>query len=116
MTFNYKLHKEMPERIKMRLKELSMTQDMLAEQMGITRGAIAHYLGGRRVPPIRQCQKMAKILKVEPAWLQYGVDPNEELEKAKFLRKELESSPQLHPSAILTWEQIANPFNSTDLD
>jgi SOS-response transcriptional repressor LexA len=116
MTFDYELLKQWPERVKMRLKELSMTQDMLAEQMQVTRGAIAHYLGGRRAPPLKQFQKMARILKVEPAWLQYGIDPNNEREKAEALLKELESSPQLHPIPILTWEQIANPFNIGELD
>ena len=59
-------------RIKTRMKELNMTQEMLASKMSITRGAITHYLSGRRVPPLKQFQKLAVILKVDPAWLQYG--------------------------------------------
>jgi transcriptional regulator with XRE-family HTH domain len=48
-------------RIKSRMKELGLTQEVLAEKMGITRGAITHYLAGRREPPLRQFQKLATI-------------------------------------------------------
>jgi len=60
------------QRIKLRMQELGLTHEQLAGRMGVTRGAITHYLAGRRVPPLRQFQKLASILKVDPAWLQYG--------------------------------------------
>jgi SOS-response transcriptional repressor LexA len=94
-------------RIKSRMKELGMTQDVLANKMGITRGAITHYLAGRRQPPLHQFQKLAAILKIDPAWLQYGLEAKtkdikrttapkgEKIEAAKF------SIP------ILSWEQAA---------
>src|SRR5690242_7803616 len=59
-------------RIKERMKVLGMTQEMLANKMGITRGAVTHYLAARRTPPLSQFKKLAAILKVEPAWLHYG--------------------------------------------
>jgi len=62
-------------RIKYRMKELNMTQEQLAESMQLTRSAITHYLAGRREPPLKQFQKLADILKTNPAWLIYGASP-----------------------------------------
>ena len=60
------------DRIKARMKDLDLTQEELAHKLGVTRGAVTHYLAGRRVPPLRQFQKLAAILKADPAWLQFG--------------------------------------------
>lgn len=60
------------DRIKLRMKELGMTQEVLAQKLGITRGAVTHYIAGRRVPPLKQFQKLAAVLKSDPAWLQFG--------------------------------------------
>lgn len=60
-------------RIKERMNELGMTQDELASHLGLTRSAITHYLAGRREPPLKQFQKLATVLKTNPAWLLYGV-------------------------------------------
>jgi transcriptional regulator with XRE-family HTH domain len=84
--------------------------------MEVTRGAIAHYLGGRRVPPIKQFQRLAKILQVDPIWLQYGIDPNKDPEKAKFGIKEIDPLNPITPIPILTWEQIAEIPDLEDID
>lgn len=116
MKFDYKLFKEWPERVKQRLKELSMTQDVLAKQMEVTRGAIAHYLSGRRVPPTKQFQKLAEILEVDPIWLQYGIDPNKDPERAKFGINELDPLNPITPIPIVTWKQIAEIPDLEDID
>jgi len=116
MSFDYKLFKGWPDRVKQRLKELSMTQDMLAKKMEVTLSAIAHYLGGRRTPPTRQFQKLAAILQVDPIWLQYGIDPSKEPEKAKFGIKEIDPMNPVNPIPILTWKQIAELPNLEDID
>lgn len=59
-------------RLKSKMKELGLTQHELAKKMGVTRSAIAHYVQGTRHPPLRQVIKLATILKVDPAWLQFG--------------------------------------------
>ena len=96
-------------RIKTRMKELGMTQEMLASKLNVTRGAITHYLAGRRVPPLKQFHKLAVILKTDPAWLQFGIDQNEGLTK-----KQKKSSANIehkvierHPIPLLSWEQAA---------
>lgn len=114
MGSNYKSFKEWPERLKMRLKELSMTQETLASELEVTRGAIAHYLSGRRVPPIRQFQKLAEILKTDPVWLQYGVEPNSEGAKKYF--PEIDPMNPITPIPIFSWKQIAEIPDLEDID
>lgn len=116
MSFDYKLFKEWPERVKQRMKELSLTQEMLAKQMEVTRGAIAHYLGGRRVPPTKQFQKLAKILQTDPIWLQYGIDPAKYPEAAKAYKLEIDPLNSITPIPILTWKQIAETSDLEDID
>ena len=93
-------------RVKSRMKELNMTQEVLANKMGITRGAITHYLAGRRVPPLRQFQKLASVLKADPAWLQFGMT-SEHITSPKKHSEKQDKSPTQHPIPILTWEQAA---------
>jgi SOS-response transcriptional repressor LexA len=88
-------------RIKERMKDLGLTQEALAEKMGITRGAITHYLAGRRQPPLNQFQKLATILKTEPAWLQFGISTS----GAKTKKGIVEQAK--NPLPILSWKQIA---------
>ncbi len=92
-------------RIKSRMKELDMTQEMLASKMSITRGAITHYLSGRRVPPLKQFQKLAAILKVDPAWLQYGTTNSKETVKNDNKK---EKSERTYPIPLLAWDQVAD--------
>ncbi len=100
-------------RIKVRMKELGMTQEMLAKKMGVTRGAVTHYLAGRRVPPLRQFQKLATILKVNPAWLQFGtlVEGNQHDKKLIMKKEKHESAKNRIP--LLSWEQVAEFFGAT---
>lgn len=114
MSVDYELFKDWPGRVKSRLKELSMTQDDLARAMQITRGAIAHYLGGRRVPPIRQFQKLAQILKVDPVWLYYGVQPDPEKPKPYFTA--IDQVNPITPIPILTWKQVAETSDLEQID
>lgn len=104
-------------RIKLRMKELELTQEILAQKMGITRGAITHYLAGRRVPPLRQFQKLAAVLKVDPAWLQFGTSStsntkqNNKKTNSKSEQKELSHNR----IPILSFEQISDFIITTKL-
>ena len=105
------------ERVKERMKELDMTQEKLAHKMGITRGAITHYLAGRRVPPLRQFQKMATVLKVEPAWLQFGVSSEMMASSKKVAAKKEKTVPivHYHPMPVFSWEQAAGLTDVTKI-
>jgi len=94
-------------RIKTRMKEMEMTQEELANKMGLTRGAVTHYLGGRRIPPLKQFQKLAQILKVDPAWLQFGVGKESISAPKKIAEKQEKPAPKQHPIPILSFSQAA---------
>ena len=47
---------------KARMKELKITQDTLAEYLGVTQGAIAHWFSGRREPDIETINRTLKYL------------------------------------------------------
>jgi SOS-response transcriptional repressor LexA len=101
-------------RIKTRMKELELTQEELAGKMGITRGAVTHYLAGRRVPPLRQFQKLASVLKADPAWLQFGTT-GERTSPPKKPTEKHEKVVVKYPMPILTWVQAAEFVDVTKL-
>lgn len=103
------------ERVRSRMKALGLTQEELAHKMGITRGAITHYLGGRRVPPLKQFQKLAAILKTDPAWLQFGITVERNQSDKKISAKKEKIEPTKQPLAILSWEQVAEFVDVTKL-
>ncbi len=59
-------------RLKLRLQAVGLAQEELAEKLGCTRGAVGHYLSGRRSPSLQRVEAIARILRVHPAWLLYG--------------------------------------------
>lgn len=104
-------------RIRSRMEALSMTQERLAHKMGLTRGAITHYLAGRRVPPLQQFKKLAAVLKADPAWLQYGTSVKEKM--GYLAAKETVKKGEIHTLQkripLLTWEQVAEWIDVTKL-
>lgn len=100
-------------RIKLRMKELGMTQEILANKMGITRGAVTHYLAGRRVPPLKQFNKLAVILKTDPAWLQFGISTETPTNKKT---PKLNTTTIAHKKIpILSWEQLAEHIDTKNI-
>lgn len=93
------------ERVKSRMKELDLTQEELAEKLGITRGAITHYIAGRRVPPLKQFEKLSSVLKSDPAWLQFGIS-RDTISSTKLVKEIRQTSPY-YPIPVLTWEQAS---------
>lgn len=101
-------------RVKLRMQELNMTQEVLAGKMGITRGAITHYLSGLRCPPMAKFQKLAAVLKTDPAWLQFGtVSVKAPVRPAVKKEKPL---PIRLPVPVLSWEQAAEFTDVSKLD
>jgi len=90
-------------RLKERMKALKMTQEILASKMGITRGAITHYLSERRTPSLLQFKKLSAVLKTNPAWLQYGLSTTQEPKS-----KNKKSEPIRYPLPILPWNTITD--------
>ena len=49
---------------KTRMKEVGMTQEQLAEALGITQGGLGHWLNARREPNLEVIAKIFNILKM----------------------------------------------------
>lgn len=74
-------------RMRRRFDELSdkegLTQEKLGEMLGVTQGTVGHWLSGRRSPrTLEAYEGLAKALRVDPAWLLYGVDRDREVFEA----------------------------------
>lgn len=64
MRSNAKLPKIISKRIKKRRNELEMTQEDLAEKVGVSRVYIGYVEQGRNSPSLEILEKIAKALKV----------------------------------------------------
>ena len=51
---------------KARMKELKVTQESLAEKLGVTQGAVAHWLSGRREPDLETIGRILSSLGLPP--------------------------------------------------
>jgi SOS-response transcriptional repressor LexA len=90
-------------RIKERMDILRLTQESLAQKIGVTQSAITHYLSGRRVPPLKQFHKLAVVLEVDPAWLQFGVQKN---------IQEYDQVMKQHRIPIIGWQDVNSSMNT----
>lgn len=59
------MKKTWQELVKSRMKEMGVTQERLAEQLGKTQGAIGHWLNGRREPGVDDIANIMKALGIE---------------------------------------------------
>jgi phage repressor protein C with HTH and peptisase S24 domain len=51
---------------KARMKARKITQEILAEHLGVTQGAVAHWMGGRREPSLEVIKKILHYLELPP--------------------------------------------------
>jgi len=65
MRSNAKLPKIISKRIKKRRNELGMTQEDLAEKVGVSRVYIGYVEQGRNTPSLEILEKIAKALKIK---------------------------------------------------
>jgi transcriptional regulator with XRE-family HTH domain len=79
------------ERFKLRFELLKsregLTQEKLAESLGVTQGTVGHWLNARRAPDtLAMYEQLAKALGVSPAWLLYGIDQTISQETLEFAK------------------------------
>lgn len=60
------------DRAKERMKLAGVSQEKIADVLGCTRGAVGHYLSGRRNPTLSQLETIAGLLQLDPGWLVFG--------------------------------------------
>ncbi len=54
------------------MQVLGLSQERMAKVLACTRGAVGHYLSGRRSPTLDQLELIATELQVDPCWLIFG--------------------------------------------
>jgi transcriptional regulator with XRE-family HTH domain len=59
-------------RARARMQASGISQSELATALGCTRGAVGHYLAGRRNPSLEQMESIARALSVDLLWLLRG--------------------------------------------
>lgn len=59
------------------MQSMGISQEKLSRSLGVTRGAVGHYLSGRRSPNLGQLERIADTLQVQPAWLLFGKSVSE---------------------------------------
>ena len=64
------------ERAKTRMRAQGISQEDLADRLTCTRGAVGHYLSGRRNPSLKQFELIARTLNTDLVWLLYGDNPS----------------------------------------
>lgn len=62
------------DRAKTRMRAQELSQEDLADTLACTRGAVGHYLSGRRKPSLKQFELIAQALNTDLFWLLYGAD------------------------------------------
>lgn len=67
-------------RVLTRRKELGLTQEQLANKVGISQQAITQLEKGEILRP-RNIQKLADALECSPAWLQFGIEEIDQLDQ-----------------------------------
>lgn len=65
MRSNAKLPRVLSKKIRKRRKELDITQENLAEKIGVSRVYIGYLEQGRNVPSLEILEKIAKALKIK---------------------------------------------------
>lgn len=79
-------------RLKQRMRDLGVTQEELANSIGVTQGQISHFVTGQRRLQIEDIKKLCMALDISSDWLLFGkinIKPQETILKkdAMFLKK-----------------------------
>ena len=82
------------EKIKIRLKELGLTQKDLALQMNISPSTLSGYITGYRTPDINTIKLLANHLRVSPSYLVDSDQDNLSKKNKKDIAKDLEQFKQ----------------------
>lgn len=63
------------ERLKLCMREGGWKQETLSKELGISRGAVGHYVSGNRSPHLKHMAMLARIFEVSLHWLVTGEGP-----------------------------------------
>ncbi len=69
----------LPQILKQKRKEKGLSQEMLAEQLFVTKSAVSYWENGSRVPDLKTMVKIAECLDIDVAMLANAVDSGNEV-------------------------------------
>ncbi|SDS02578.1 Peptidase S24-like [Halopseudomonas litoralis] len=97
-----------------RMKQEKISQEKLAEQLGVTQGAIAHWLKGRREPKLEVINQLLAYLGLPPLEYQAGdaLVPGPEFTKS-WQTVHIKGCAQLGPEGY--WEALSADDGSVDV-
>lgn len=96
------------EQAKARMRERQISQEQMAERMGVTQGAIGHWLNGRREPKLEVINRMLELLDLPPLVVSSAANAGEDgalvhegkLEPQAFRRAPMKGIAQLGPDGF----------------
>lgn len=88
------------QRIREAMNDRNMTQQELADKSQLGKSSISHYVNGSNEPGNKAAYALAKVLKVNPAWLM-GLDaPKIDISKALELFEKYENADPKIQAAV----------------
>lgn len=85
-------------KIKHLMDEQGITQQVLADAIGVTRGQVGHYLTNRRRPSLYKLKQIAKFLSVDIKDIIDDADENNEKDEVSFIH-----SRKMRTVPVLDW-------------
>lgn len=99
------------EPVRARMKAMGLTQDALAEMLGVTQGAVAHWLSGRREPDFDTLERIFAITGFRSLRIVHSDEEESagNVEPARLPHKEVKEYP------VVSWISAGERAHSPDL-
>jgi SOS-response transcriptional repressor LexA len=95
------------QRLEQRLQELGMRPTQLADEIGKTRSLVSRYLKGERTPPIKMMEQIARAVKCDPAWLQFGTEASAtSSSKNKNIKEASSNTATTQGVPLINWDAV----------
>lgn len=112
---NISIMKTWPEIARARMKELGITQEKLAERLGVSQGGIGHWLSGRREPSLDTINSLLTELGLPALGLLHGSEHGNVVETEQPYREETKY-PLISWIQAGMWEESCDNFNPGDAE
>ena len=95
-------------KLKMLRKSRGITQDVIADLLGVSRGNVSHYENNSRIPPIKSIEKLASFYNVSTEFLL----PSSDVDEVKDL---LIKAEEIFKSDNISLEEKIDLFNKLNV-
>jgi transcriptional regulator with XRE-family HTH domain len=94
------------------MREVGLTQEWLSEQFDMTPAGMQKWLAGTRQPSLEDINRIAQLLRCEPAWLTHGLEEGDLLTgmagSARGTLRHLVSAERANPLPASFWQAVAS--------